>query len=353
MQNLAALNVQCDLVYRIEADERLIDLGPRNKVFGITSPGINKFSVTKTTNYIAATLREIGDHRYDVVHVQNFRGCSVLSRLGRKISSGWLLDIRTSNVTSRGWKANLADYITKLESRAFTEICIHSEELGRAMLGNLPYVVVPPGVDIARFRQGEREVTRQQLNLTPDDVVIIYTGALNVDRNPFQILETFAKVAAMHVKSKLLVVGTSNLLSQLKSWTEEHNLAQRIIFTGRVPYHHVQNYVAAADIGFAYVPVTSNYEFNPPLKTAEFLAAGLPTVATNTAGNQMYIQHEYNGLLAEDDTVALAQAIQRLMNNSDLKQYLCSNAYQSITAYDWREIIRTRLLPLYQHHASI
>lgn len=352
IKNLVALNVECDLVYRLEGNEAPIQIDERVNAFGVISPRMSRFSPINALRFISATLKAIGNRRYDIVHVNAFRGCAPLPILGRRIARTWLLDIRTSNVTSSGWKARLADRITPLESKAYAKALIHSEELGQAMFGNRPFVVVPPGVDIARLSVGERESTRQQLRLSPDDVVIIYIGAMNAERKPLRILETFRQVAETHNTAKLLMVGDSVLMPELRAWAKQQNLEQRIIFTGRVPFEQVQHYVAAADIGFAYVPVTHNFEYNPPLKTVEFLAAGLPTVATNTAGSRMYVRHEENGLLAADDPNQLAQAIFRLIEDRELCCYLRSNARHSVAEYDWRTIIATRLLPLYQQYVA-
>jgi glycosyltransferase involved in cell wall biosynthesis len=262
------------------------------------------------------------------------------------------MDIRTGNVIAQGLRAWVADWLTAQEARAFTAAFVIDDRLGRHLLGKRPFYHLEQGVDLSRFAGGDRVETRRKLGYLPHETVILYTGALNAQRRPFTILESFAQVAQQHTAARLLMVGDSDLLSPMNVWLRDRQLMDRVCFLGRVPYAAIQDYVAAADIGFAYVPATPNFEHNPPLKTAEFLAAGLPTVATDTHGNRVYITHEQNGLLAADDPAALAGALCRLLDDPVLRARLVAAARPSVMRFDWRTIVQERLLPVYQRYVA-
>jgi glycosyltransferase involved in cell wall biosynthesis len=68
--------------------------------------------------------------------------------------------------------------------------------------------------------------------------------------------------------------------------------------------------------------LASAYEGNP-LSVMEAMAAGLPPVCTAVGGVPELIQHEHTGLLVPpDDESALASALQRLIENSQLRSQL-------------------------------
>ena len=90
------------------------------------------------------------------------------------------------------------------------------------------------------------------------------------------------------------------------------------------------------------------YEAAPPLKTLEYLANGLPTVATNTAGNSLYIQHGQNGLLVADDVHSFAKGIVRLADAPELRHELSRRARAAAEPYDWRRHTLDRLLPVFE-----
>ena len=145
-----------------------------------------------------------------------------------------------------------------------------------------------------------------------------------------------------------MLIGDGLLLPQLRALACDLQVDKRIIWTGGVDYSAVVPYLNTADLALAYVPQNSQFNLQPPLKTVEFLACGLPTVATATKGNQRFIIHEHNGLLAEDDAVALSEGILRLVTDTALRRRIAETARCSVQQYDWRTIVAERLMPFYQ-----
>jgi glycosyltransferase involved in cell wall biosynthesis len=296
-------------------------------------------------------LDALKEQTFDVVLVDEFRGCSLLPIWGKALSKTWLVNIRNSNLHTSGLKLKLADWLTAQETRPFAMTVVCDTGIGKQMLGNRDFRVLPNGVDLEKYSNGCRNEMRAKLGFTATDKVIVYIGTMVSQRRPERMLETFAQVAAVHPEAKLLAVGDSNQMQRLQAWVWEHGLTDRVIMPGRVAYDVIQDYVAAADIGFAYYPSLPNFQQNIPLKTAELLAANLPTVATDTPGNRLYITHEYNGLLAEDDPAKLAKAIMRLLDEPELAARLQHCARTSVVDYDWGHLVQDKLLPLYKQYA--
>jgi len=107
-------------------------------------------------------------------------------------------------------------------------------------------------------------------------------------------------------------------------------------------------YVRAFDIGFAYVPDKPQYRDQPPSKTVEFLAANLPVLATNTPGNQEFIDSGENGHLVSHDIDAYANGLTTLLSNPAYRDTISSGARESVDEYDYKSIVENELLPLYR-----
>lgn len=309
---------------------------------------IRRFSLRQSLAFVKAVHRVLAGQTFDVVLVYDFRGCSLLPLMARRHARVWIANIRNSNLRRPDFPTRVADYLTRLEMHAFAAVSITDEPVGKRLLGNLPFTVIPNGAAVGAFAQGRRQPLRRELGFTDDDRVIIYMGAIAKQRRPQRIVESFGHAAAAHPAVKLLLLGDSDLLPALKEQAAHAGLAERAHFPGRVPYAQMPDYLAAGDIGFAYYPDLPQFDGNIPLKTAEMLAAGLPTVGTDTAGNRFFITHGENGLLAPDDPPALGRALAQVAADADLAQRLHAHARPSVDCYDWDAIVAERLLPLYR-----
>ena len=85
----------------------------------------------------------------------------------------------------------------------------------------------------------------------------------------------------------------------------------------------------------------------PPLKTVEYLAAGLPTVATDTLGNRTFVQHGINGVLCGDSAKEYGQSLAALAQDESGYMRMQQMARSSVDTYDWRAIVQNRLIPAY------
>lgn len=145
----------------------------------------------------------------------------------------------------------------------------------------------------------------------------------------------------------ILIGGEESDISRLKKIAEKLSINKKVIFIGHVLYKDVPKYLNIADIGISYIPKNEMYDVQPPLKTAEYLACSLPTIATNTAGNREFIVDRHNGVLCSDDPGMFGATIVRLVKDRALFNKIKNNARKSILKYDWKNIINECLLPLY------
>ncbi|HRE16056.1 MAG TPA: glycosyltransferase, partial [Rhodocyclaceae bacterium] len=90
------------------------------------------------------------------------------------------------------------------------------------------------------------------------------------------------------------------------------------------------------------------FEHQPPTKTVEYLAQGLPVIATDTAGNRSFIRHGVNGILSSDTPATFGQAIIDLLQSSHQIKELAAHARTSVTAFNWENIVREQVIPHYK-----
>jgi glycosyltransferase involved in cell wall biosynthesis len=76
-----------------------------------------------------------------------------------------------------------------------------------------------------------------------------------------------------------------------------------------------------------------------PTVLAEAAASGLPLIGSRIAGIPLIIEHERTGLLVPSgDVVALAAAMQRLVNDAELRYRLGALAFTKAQDFAWPRI---------------
>jgi glycosyltransferase involved in cell wall biosynthesis len=65
----------------------------------------------------------------------------------------------------------------------------------------------------------------------------------------------------------------------------------------------------------------------------EAMAVGCPVIATDCGGPNDSIKHNINGLIVDSTSATIAQAIQQLIDNSELRNRLSSQAQQDVKRF--------------------
>jgi glycosyltransferase involved in cell wall biosynthesis len=205
-----------------------------------------------------------------------------------------------------------------------------------------PLVVVPNGIDLARFQNPAKVVRRADLGLPTDVPLAIYTGRLGQEKNLDFLLRAFASVASKVQEAHLLLLGAGPQATVLRALRDELGLGERVTLAGAVPYEQVSTYLAIADV-FVSASVTEVH----PLSLIEGLAAGLPVLGVASPGVADTIEDGINGLLVAYDLAAFAEAFQRLIIDAHLRARLAEGARRTSVRYSI-ERTTTRIIQLYE-----
>lgn len=116
-------------------------------------------------------------------------------------------------------------------------------------------------------------------------------------------------------KIKLLLVGGGPQATFLKQLAEERGIADKVIFTGRVPHAEVQRYYDLIDV-LVYPRLAIRLtELVTPLKPLEAMAQGRLVVASDVGGHRELIRDGETGVLFRaGDAAALAAGILGLLD---------------------------------------
>ena len=152
-----------------------------------------------------------------------------------------------------------------------------------------------------------RKIMRAKLSLFNDEVIIIYTGRINYEKNPGVILEA-CKSFANDLKLHFLFIGriSANYHNHFKFISK--NL--KVTILPPVPNKELQKYYNASDIA-CWPKFTS-------LSAIEAASCGLPIIISKMVKERVAFG---NGIAIEDENLLeIADAIRTLAQNNPLRK---------------------------------
>ncbi|MQC26293.1 MAG: glycosyltransferase family 4 protein [Chloroflexi bacterium] len=208
----------------------------------------------------------------------------------------------------------LKDFIKQCD-----QIVVPSESMRQVLAEHYDYTddltVVPTGIDLRPYGSADGESIRAQHGWQ-DDIIIVSVGRLASEKNWPTLLEAVAKVHPKHPKLRLVIIGDGPDSRKLKKMPKKLGIADRVNFLGKLPFDAIPSYLKASNL-FAFASTTETQG----LVTLEAMAAGLPVVAVDAIGTRDVVVHEKDGLLTEDDSAALAAAIDRMLSDPNLLEH--------------------------------
>ena len=227
-------------------------------------------------------------------------------------------------------------------SRAGTVVCVSEcvAAWARAHSTNPERVhVVGNGVDTRRVRPAAEP---------PDETpfTIGFVGSLKPWHGVEDLVSAVALLAAGDDGYRLLVVGDGPQREAIRSQVRALSLDGVVEMTGAVPPDEIPTLLHRMHVAVAPYPSIPDFYFSP-LKVYEYLAAGLPVVATRTGELTSTLGDGRHGVLVEPGSPAqLAAALTDLHADPALRAALGrSGRRAAVERHDWTDVV-TRVLTL-------
>lgn len=202
-------------------------------------------------------------------------------------------------------------------------------------------LVAPDGADLDMFNVPEsKEECRRRVGLPPDKKLALYSGHLY----SWKGADVLAAAAAYFDKDTVAVFvgGTDADISAFKSRyaTDATGAANGgISVVGRQPHSSVPYYLKAADA--LILPNSAKEDisrlFTSPLKLFEYMASGVPIVASDLPSLREIIDERSAFFARPDDPKSLAEAVKAALNDPDEAGLRANAARGIVEAYSWNE----------------
>jgi glycosyltransferase involved in cell wall biosynthesis len=217
------------------------------------------------------------------------------------------LRAKAARLVYYGFIARYTDHLF-VQSDAMLE-WMHAKGIARERM-----TAVPMGVDTEALEHNPIQAS--------DDIrlanrrVVIYLGSLGLARQPGFMLEVIAGVRN-HYPDVLLVLAGDGDAPDEKAWLRERidemGLQQHVWLTGWLPQVQALRLVKRAELGLSPIPRGSLYDVSSPTKALEYLAMGVPCVATDIPDQRYVVERSGAGLCVPMTVPAFSSAVETLL----------------------------------------
>jgi PEP-CTERM/exosortase A-associated glycosyltransferase len=176
--------------------------------------------------------------------------------------------------------------------------------------------VIPNAVDIDKFAVGGEadQDLKRQLGLQGHRL-IGFIGSFYAYEGLDVLLRAVPALVARAPDLRVLLVGGGPQDAKLRQQAKDLGIADKVVFTGRVPHDQVQKYYDLLDVLVYPRQSMRLTDLVTPLKPLEAMAQGRILAASSVGGHRELITDGKTGILfAPDDPVALAQKVGDLLD---------------------------------------
>lgn len=255
---------------------------------------INTHSSTDSWTTALATL--FLAHRPGIVRTRH-----ISTPVAKRRTSRWLYTVASDHIVTTG---------IKLRQSLIEQNDFPAEQL----------TSVRTGVDLSRFKPGDKNQAKQKLGFAEDKIIIGIVATLRSWKGHRYLLEAFAQLADKD-GLQLLIIGDGPGWDTLHQQVKELNIEQYVIFTGR--QSHVEQYLQAMDI--FCLPSYANEGVPQSIMQAQ--SCGIPTITTLIGSiDEAIIPEETAIVIPPEQVPELKVALQQLVDHPDLREKMAAKA---------------------------
>jgi glycosyltransferase involved in cell wall biosynthesis len=216
---------------------------------------------------------------------------------------------------------------------------IYHEEYGNEVkvIRNVPFLKKP-----------ETKKTKKELGIPEDHQVILYQGAVNVDRG---LDEAIDAMKFKKTNATLLIIGNGDILEKLKEQVMRNGLSDKVMFTGQIPLEELSAYTMIADIGLSIEKdVSLNYHFCLPNKFLDYIQCNVPVLVSPLIEMKAIVEKYIIGeMITSHDPVYLAEKMDEMLNNKEKLALFRENLETAASELCW-ENEQQKLISIFQDY---
>lgn len=176
--------------------------------------------------------------------------------------------------------------------------------------------------------------TREETGVPENNLLLIIQGTgINIDKGAEELISAVKITDGV----SLLVVGSGDVIPELKQQVNNLKIEHKVRFIPSVPWEILIKYTKSADVGMCLEKDTNlNYRYSLPNKLFDYIAAGIPVIAGELPETGRIISENGCGMVIDGVTPEnISNALSDLKKNPDKLAELKSNAISASKTLNW------------------
>jgi len=195
---------------------------------------------------------------------------------------------------------------------------------------------VPVGTDTGQFCPDLQSVNPLGRDAPGNGGIVLYAGKINKYYRHETIIEAVPHVLGKFPDVKFVLIGEGDNVQKLKDMCRRFGVDDSVVFTGFKKPEEIPSFISAADICVFPLPDSS------ALAIYEYMACGKPAVVPGESNEKMGIKDDLipSDCIArvENSPQGFAEAINRLLADSGLRERIGRKARKFAESFDWNEL---------------
>jgi glycosyltransferase involved in cell wall biosynthesis len=211
----------------------------------------------------------------------------------------------------RDWVVRRSDLILLASDQNSYEKYLHNFSTDTAK----KIIYIPNFANTEIFQKRDKQMARKQLGLSPDQVILVYTGRLSMQKDPLLLLKSFSFLRnELNVNAQLFLIGEGELWKELEKNIKKMHLSPNVKLIGKRRREEIAVWLNAADV-FVYTSFGNGF----PVSLIEAGMCGLPIVSTDVTGVRDLVIDGHTGYLAKKrDYKDIAGNIMKALKNKEI-----------------------------------
>jgi colanic acid biosynthesis glycosyl transferase WcaI len=320
----------------------------------IELPG-ETYSIKGQLQFILNSYHYLKGTKYDIIHAKNpfssLFSAVFLKKLG-KIDSKIIYDMRGLWIEFGAGTGKFPSFLKpglEVVERVLMGKCEHVVAISPALQEVLcskgiprskVTVIVGAGVDIEKIHSLEPAVFSEGL---ADLKCIGYLGTISVARESDKIIEAFQTISRDDYV--LLMIGPVIEPQVFDNVVRE---TKKVVLPGFIPQYEALQYLKSCRVAISYHDIDSPaYNVAVPTKILEYMAAGIPIVATDHMMYRNILEDGRTAVLTRQNPHDFARGIEHVLENPEMGRKMAENAYRDVEKFSIQKVV-DQLMVVYE-----
>jgi glycosyltransferase involved in cell wall biosynthesis len=202
-------------------------------------------------------------------------------------------------------------------------------------------LVYPLAIDLLSFDTSKIRLGRKKCQK------FIYIGTIHPQRQLDSLIISFVNFSKKVNNEAILdIYGAGPDLERLRNYVHQNYDSGLICFKGICPQSELHKKLSDYDAGIAYVPY-EKYNSSPSLKILEYMAAGIPAIASDTEAHLQLVKKGFSIDFFSNDVDSMTDSFYKIFNEGVTEKRSVQNL-EAIKQFDYKNIIIDYFIPLFE-----